>query len=225
MRYPGGKGKCYQRLINLMPPHSVYIESHLGGGAVLRNKRQAPVSIGVDIDERVIEAWQAREPGLCDLVHRDAVRYLACYPFSGDELVYADPPYVRSVRRRARVYRYDYTDEQHEELLELLAGLPCNVMISGYENPIYGRRLRDWNRISFNAKTHRDVRTESVWMNFAPPQILHDGTHMGSSYRERQSMRRRHERWVARFDQLPATERAHLLGQLIARYRPADGPA
>ena len=31
MNYPGGKGGVYQRLINLMPPHEVYIETHLGG--------------------------------------------------------------------------------------------------------------------------------------------------------------------------------------------------
>jgi site-specific DNA-adenine methylase len=39
IKFLGGKGKCYQRLINLMPPHQTYIESHLGGGAVMRNKK------------------------------------------------------------------------------------------------------------------------------------------------------------------------------------------
>ncbi|MBS0352463.1 MAG: DNA adenine methylase, partial [Proteobacteria bacterium] len=48
MSYPGGKGKCYQRLINLMPPHETYIETHLGSGAVLRNKRPAKTTIGID---------------------------------------------------------------------------------------------------------------------------------------------------------------------------------
>lgn len=28
--YPGGKGAVYQRLINLMPLHDVYVETHLG---------------------------------------------------------------------------------------------------------------------------------------------------------------------------------------------------
>jgi len=35
MRYLGGKGKTYQRIINLMPPRRVYIETHLGGGGSL----------------------------------------------------------------------------------------------------------------------------------------------------------------------------------------------
>ena len=162
MRYPGGKGKCYQRLINLMPRHRVYIESHLGGGAVFRHERPAQVNIGIDIDERVLQTWRAREVPSCTLVHDDAARYLAGYPFVGDELVYADPPYVSSTRRRSKVYRYDYMDSQHEQLLELLVGLRCYVMVSGYDNPIYRRLLRDWNHISFAAKTHRGVRTESV---------------------------------------------------------------
>jgi site-specific DNA-adenine methylase len=32
MKYAGGKGGIYQKYINLMPPHEVYIEAFLGGG-------------------------------------------------------------------------------------------------------------------------------------------------------------------------------------------------
>jgi len=46
--YPGGKGGVFQRLINLMPPHEVYIETHLGGDAVMRNKRPAERNIGLE---------------------------------------------------------------------------------------------------------------------------------------------------------------------------------
>lgn len=57
--YPGGKGEngVFQRLINLMPPHEVYIETHLGGGAVMRNKRPARRNIGIEIDPEVIKLW------------------------------------------------------------------------------------------------------------------------------------------------------------------------
>jgi DNA adenine methylase len=34
MAYDGGKGNLYQKIINLVPPHRVYIEPFLGGGAV-----------------------------------------------------------------------------------------------------------------------------------------------------------------------------------------------
>ena len=51
--YPGGKGGVFQRLINIMPSHEVYIETHLGGGAVMRNKRPARYNIGIEIDPKI----------------------------------------------------------------------------------------------------------------------------------------------------------------------------
>ena len=43
MRYPGGKGKCYQHIINLMPMHDTYIETHLGGGEPYRVCRRVNI--------------------------------------------------------------------------------------------------------------------------------------------------------------------------------------
>lgn len=57
MSYPGGKSVsgAWQTIINLMPPHTVYIEPFLGAGAVLARKRPAPLSIGVDIDRAALD--------------------------------------------------------------------------------------------------------------------------------------------------------------------------
>lgn len=56
--YPGGKAGAgvYQRIINLMPPHEVYVEPFLGGGAVMRLKRPARLNIGVDLNPNVVGA-------------------------------------------------------------------------------------------------------------------------------------------------------------------------
>lgn len=61
MGYPGGKSApgVYHRLINLMPPHGVYCEPFLGGGAVMRLKRPADYNIGVDLDAEVIAQWRS----------------------------------------------------------------------------------------------------------------------------------------------------------------------
>jgi len=72
----------------------------------------------------------------------DALAFLRSYAFTGNELVYADPPYVRSTRRtRARAYRYEMDDHQHVELLALLKSLSCAVMVSGYRSALYDQRL------------------------------------------------------------------------------------
>lgn len=218
MKYKGGKGKCYQRLINLMPPHRVYIEPYLGGGAVLRNKRPAEVSIGLDIDSEVIASWQQDFVGLCTLAQIDAVTYLSNYPYTGDELIYADPPYLPAVRRRAKVYRHDYVEDDHRRLLDILKNVGCKVMLSGYPNVLYDEVLTGWRKASFRAKTHVDVREECVWMNFDPPQCLHDGSHLGHTFRERQNVKRRHSRIVHRFGCMDPVERHELLGVLNATY-------
>jgi DNA adenine methylase len=57
MSYPGGKNGSgvYQTLINLMPPHDVYIEPFLGGAAIMRLKRPARLNIGIDLDSAAVE--------------------------------------------------------------------------------------------------------------------------------------------------------------------------
>jgi DNA adenine methylase len=79
MKYPGGKGAAYKKLINLMPPHEVYIETHLGGGAVMRNKRPARSNIGIEIDSEVVEMWVNMHPRDFELVHDTAINYLKNY--------------------------------------------------------------------------------------------------------------------------------------------------
>ncbi len=218
MRYPGGKGKCYQRLINLMPVHETYIETHLGGGAVMRNKLPANRNIGIDLDQQVINLWHGNNEVSCELIQDDAVAYLSSFPYQGNELIYADPPYVQSTRKRSKIYRHEYTDDNHRQLLQLLVTLPCMVMVSGYENSIYNEILNSWRCERFNAKTHTGVREECVWMNFDIPDRLHDARYMGSNYRERQTLIRRRTRLYERIERMELTERNELIHWLNAKY-------
>ncbi len=100
MKYPGGKGLQYQKIINLMPPHDVYIETHLGGGAVMRKKRPARRNIGIEIDPEVIGKWSKMTAINMELIHGEALTYLRSYEFTGKEFVYCDPPYLRQTRRK-----------------------------------------------------------------------------------------------------------------------------
>jgi DNA adenine methylase len=216
MQYPGGKNLngVYQRLINQIPPHRVYIETHLGSGAVMRHKRSAEINIGVDLNDEVLETW--RGDGEVQLLTADASTFLSEFPFQGDEFVYVDPPYLASTRRSSRSpYRFDYTDEQHVNLLEVLIRLPCNVMVSGYHSCLYERYLTDWRALSFRVRTRSgETAEEKVWMNYPEPTELHDYRYLGESFREREKIRRKIERWKARLEQLPPLERHALLAAL-----------
>ena len=198
----------------MMPPHRTYIETHLGGGAVLRRKRPAWRSIGIELDPCVVERWRGDpQPGM-ELVHGCAVEFLREFPFAGDELVYSDPPYWPDARRRRRCYRHDYTRDQHRELVDVLAALPCRVMLSGYRNPLYDDLLAAWTRHDIVNQTQAGPVDESVWTNFMPGHHLHDYSFVGDDFRERERIRRGRRTQVERLRRVPPLERAAMLSDI-----------
>jgi hypothetical protein len=243
--YPGGKNGAgvYQTIINLMPPHEVYVEPFLGGGAILRLKQPAALNIGIDLDSAAIarcSEWARAGSGHAktgDAVltvrngdglrrltpkmaivdrqfrfHRgDGISFLKSHPFTGSELVYCDPPYMRETRTRT-LYRFEMTDANHRELLRVLKTLKCRVMISGYFTKLYHLELASWNVARFEAMTRGGhTATEFVWFNFPMPIALHDYRYLGSNFRERERIKRKKLRWVNRLERMPLLERRCLL--------------
>lgn len=224
MTYPGGKGGAgvYQKIINLMPPHQVYIEPFLGAGSVMRKKRPAPLNIGVDLDLKAVMAFppnpkhfkysdDPRHPVELLVYQDNALSFLSRYKFKGTELVYCDPPYILSTRTR-RQYTHEMTDKQHQELLSIINRIPCNVIISGYESTLYTRKLKKWRHLTFQAMTRGGrTATEHVWCNFSPPPQIHDYQHLGADFRERERIKRKKGRLVARLARMPQLERQALI--------------
>ncbi len=187
MGYFGSKATTglSQVLIALMPPHSVYIESHLGGGgrsALMKRKPASMRLIGIDRDERALEAFACDYP--VELVHGRAHSFLASFPFLGSELVYSDPPYLHATRRSSRRYRFEYEEADHVALLELLKGLPCQVMVSGHPSALYDDLLMGWRRLALQVTTQAQLRTEVVWFNFAPDRV-HWSRYAGRNFTDR----------------------------------------
>lgn len=215
MRYPGGKGRLWRDIVSLMPPHDIYIETHLGGGAILRNKLPAQTSIGVDINPQVIRtarAWNV--PGLM-LRNVDALEFLSGYTFCGQELVYADPPYVAATKKNRRYYSHEYTDEDHRRLLDALLKLDCRVMISGYPSALYEKTLGGWEVRELVNLSHAGPRRERIWANFEFSHDLHDYGAIGGNFRERERIRRKTSRWVLKLAGLPDLERRALIAALV----------
>lgn len=245
--YPGGKGHCYQKLINLIPPHRVYIESHAGGGAILRNKRPARLNIALDIDPLVIENLRADHtatigdaPGKIAttgdapdngyrtaknngteeyrFINANAVEWLQSFDFHGDEFIYADPPYLFETRKQKRpLYRFEYTVQDHIDLLSVLTGLDCKIMISGYRSELYADMLTGWHTVSFETRTRGGSwATEVLWMNYPKPTRLHDYRFLGDDYRERERIKRKTQRWATKWANLPQLERQAILAAIEA---------
>jgi site-specific DNA-adenine methylase len=216
MRYPGGKGRLYQNIINLMPPHQVYVELYLGGGAVLRAKAPAMLNIGVDIDPSSLNRFTGFPQNYL-FVCRDALEFLGEMRPGPEWLIYCDPPYLPETRRAKRVYRHDYTRQDHEMLLSVLMRLTCTVMISGYENELYRKRLADWHVQVFAGTSHVGSRNELVWMNFKPG-VVHETGFLGGTFRERQSVKRKRARWRRRFGTLDRPQQQAILTDLFHEF-------
>ncbi|MCW9083076.1 MAG: DNA adenine methylase [Colwellia sp.] len=204
--YPGGKGKTYQHLINLMPRHKKYIEPFLGSGIVIKNKLEAKINIGNDINKDCIDNMTGEEK--LTLLNMDAIQLLEKESLCDETLIYCDPPYVASTRKQVKIYRHEYSDEQHEKLLKFLVNQKCMVMISGYESDLYKHYLNNWNFYSFSSQTQNGKANECVWFNFERPTKLHDSRYLGNCFRERQTIKRRIDRLKQKFTNMDTQERS-----------------
>ncbi|MFZ5495484.1 MAG: DNA adenine methylase [Verrucomicrobiota bacterium] len=224
MPFPGGKARCFQHLINLIPPHRTYIETHLGGGAVLRHKVAAETNIGIDRDENVIARFVGSFGPNYRFIASRAEDFLRNYVFDGTEFVYLDPPYWPASRRsKRRPYAFDYSEEDHRTLLRLIRALPCAIMISGYRNSCYDEVLADWNQRSFMTTSRVGRREETVWFNYESG-LLHDMRYLGRSFRERQSIKRRRQRWASRFQRESRPMQQALLSDLSSIFARGQTP-
>lgn len=224
MRYPGGKGGAgvYQTIINHFPPHRVYIEPFVGGGNIFERKAPAASSILADLDPAVVDHWRQAcidRPDV-EVLHADALELLSSRAWVGDELVYLDPPYHPETRRRLGLYRCELSAADHVRLLDIVAGIPVPVALSGYRHALYDEaagRL-GWRRVDFVAQTRRGPAVESLWLNFPAPSTIADFSYAGRDYRERERIKRKAARFVAKWDKLPELERGAIVQAMGDRW-------
>jgi DNA adenine methylase len=205
-------GLC-QPIIALMPPHETYIESHLGGGAIMKRKLPALRNIGIDRTRRALEQFRCDYP--VERVHGCAHRFLADFDYRGRELVYCDPPYLHSTRTSDRRYRFEYEERDHIELLGLLKSVPCRVILSGYPSSLYDQELTGWRSLELQVMNQGGVRTEKVWFNFEPDRV-HWARYAGKNHTDRQRIKRKAESWGERYRGLPPGERLAVLAAVMA---------
>ncbi len=83
-------------------------------------------------------------------------------------LFYLDPPYSASTRENTDTYgKFEYSDKEHELLLNLVLDCSGKFVISGYDNDLYNDVLKGWNRslksAAISSQKGSVVRTEVIW--------------------------------------------------------------
>lgn len=204
-------GLC-QPIIAMMPPHDTYIETHLGGGAIMKRKPPALNNIGIDIDPRPLSNFECHYP--VDLVNGCAHDFLAHYDYHGGELVYCDPPYLVKTRTSPRKYRFDYEENDHVKLIALLKSLPCQVILSGYPSSLYDELLREWHSTELQVMNQGGVRTEKLWFNYRIDRV-HWASFAGKNFTDRQRIKRKAQRWGKNYQAMPNAERVAVLAAMM----------
>lgn len=225
--YFGGKGSSgtYQKIISEIPPHELFISGCLGHCAITRKKILAKRTIGIDPSPQVIRDWQSLDLGTartvvyCDtFINR--MKQLDIKEDPEEVFVYLDPPYPLDSRKSQRlVYPHEMTDEQHEELLEYIQGLPYMVAISTYPNTMYANALKDWRKIKFQSTTRKGTATELLYMNYPAPERLHDYRYYGNDYRERELIKKRRRNIRKKILALPPIEQQMLFDFLKEEFQ------
>lgn len=101
----------------------------------------------------------------------DAIQLIRRY---NDEntLIYCDPPYLQSLRKK-RMYAYETPDDYHVKLLEALKESKSKIILSGYDNPLYNVTLIGWNTDEKKTTAQMGLpRVEKVWFNFENQRSL-----------------------------------------------------
>ena len=259
LKYPGGKWRIAEWIIEQFPAHKVYCEPFFGSGGVFFNKPPSAIETINDIDNNVVNLfkvcrerpaelaaalaftpWAREEYKNCynltagdevERARRTVVRFHQSFGTSNsslsswrnvqtsggpkvaaqwrelpdivlkvcerlkdaqienidaftlierynhpDTLLYIDPPYLQSLRKR-NLYKYEMKDSRHVELLELLKLSKSKVCVSAYDNELYNSMLKGWytNEKRTTAQGGR-IRTEKLYMNYTPDLLSLGGS-------------------------------------------------
>lgn len=86
-------------------------------------------------------------------------------------LFYCDPPYPHDSRGDSKAYGYEMTDEEHEELAEVLHSVTGMVAVSGYHCSLMDHLYQDWYCTEAPTKYAHSIkksRQEVLWTNYNP---------------------------------------------------------
>ncbi|WP_291866583.1 DNA adenine methylase [Maribacter sp.] len=86
-----------------------------------------------------------------------------------EALFYVDPPYSKRSRASFNDYKFEFTDENHEQLASKLNYIKGKAMVSGYDCSLMNNLYKDWRKVKLKSRKN-NIRTkkvqEVIWMNY-----------------------------------------------------------
>jgi|GEM_PF-1203111 hypothetical protein len=235
--YPGNKHSAgvYQRLINQLPVHDVFVSGFLGKCAVMSHKHPAMVNYGIDPNlEGLKTYWDSLQRSDIQLFRDSFFEWIKKFTFSKATkerwLIYLDPTYLLSTRSSGKIY-YDHemTDEQHADLIkwaiETTAMSNVMIAISHYPCKEYDGLLKHgFRKMTYRVATHNGPVDECLYMNYPEPDELHDYQFFGDDKIKRQAYKRKETGYIEKFQSMPVKERKGILRKLAVQFNVSTPP-
>jgi DNA adenine methylase len=220
--YNGGKAGngTYQNIINHIPKCDLFIDAMVGNGGIFFNLNLPCFTVINDYDRSVIDKYNYVGHSNIISENLDVLDLIDKYDYT-DKLkcIYIDPPYLMETRKSKRaLYQYEWSENQHVQLLAKAINIKSNCIISHYPCDLYNSALKDWNTFDFQSNTRNGMATERIYMNYPKPMVLQDYRYLGYNSLDRQRIKRKTIRFVNKLELLPESERVGILSAIIAKY-------
>lgn len=119
------------------------------------------------IDEAA-ERLRGSSTNLVQIEHMDALRLIERYD-NPNVLMYLDPPYVLSTRRKGKLYLHEMDDGDHRRFLDLITSSQAKIVLSGYASELYAGSLKGWFVDAAMSQTTSTAKAQEIlWMNYEP---------------------------------------------------------
>jgi site-specific DNA-adenine methylase len=150
----------------------------------------------------------------------DAITYINnnLDKLNNDDFVFLDPPYHPETRPNSlNLYKYELSAVDHEQLLSSVLKLKCPVMIIHPACELYDDNLildNGWRFVDLKIRYHNKISLERLYMNYAIPKKLLITKFLGKDCWDRQRIKRKGDRMIAKLKALPAPELQYILEKI-----------
>ena len=203
----------YKLVLNDKDPVVVeaWKEALLASGFILNNGVTAEIQREKFELDLIYLFEDDRSDTLISLFCGDAIPQMKYFGQFEQVVIYADPPYPMHTRKKqTKIYREESSPKLHRDLLSIIKKMTARVILSSYKNDLYDNT--GMNHHSFPSMTRGGAAVESIYYNFDLNDVkLQDYRYLGLNFKDRERIRLKIKRHVARLRGLPIQERNAIL--------------
>ena len=206
----------YHKIINEIPAFDSFHELFAGSAAISSLLSVAAARLHVnEISPSVFLELCSKFPE-STVTNECAISLLKKWRPKKKQVIFLDPPYHHSTRpKNTNLYEFEMPDDDHVKMLSAVVAMDkVKIMIIHPKCELYDQMLADWRKVEIKIRYNRKTSFECLYMNFPATQDLHNYQYLGSDCWDRQRIKRKGDRLLAKLRKLPVLERNYIINRI-----------